>query len=502
MKKDFGNVDSPRGKSGKGAPIDPISTDDSYTVAGITLRNKLKSQIVWAKLPGHPFWPGLNVGLGGGSDGDVVPNETRAMGKVRNFPNHLTPPLRLPILVLRREHYDQKGAFPRTVTLTDPSYYGVQYTLPNPSYQSLIHMAERLTLSFSSCQDGESLVIFYGENSFGWVREDQVLDFKLAYAEKAREPVRNKARFNSALNEALRDIEQRDDGFVPPVIAQRGKSGGRGHGHGRGDGDKTPKSVAQTPASSGGDGGVGEHGEKASGEKSQLGFTGKEHLVGSSNTAAGESLKSRDLSAKAKAGLSLMDAATLAALPQANTQNGDAAAAMAAMAAAADEAVARGNRKIEGCACRVCSSPTSQDVCLRIEAQRMCGKYPVGAMLALQGGASVGNNIEIYWPLDEVHYVAQVTSYDPSELQHMVTYEADGVREFLCLWKEDVKVLDGPHNASRGDGGPSAPRAAFAKPSETGAETVTHPGNPGEEGAQEQKEASEDADAALLMGLQ
>ena len=119
-----------------------------------------------------------------------------------------------------------------------------------------MHMAERLTLSFSSCQDGESLVIFYGENSFGWVREDQVLDFKLAYAEKAREPVRNKARFNSALNEALRDIEQRDDGFVPPVIAQRGKSGGRGHGHGRGDGDKTPKSVAQTPASSGGDGGA------------------------------------------------------------------------------------------------------------------------------------------------------------------------------------------------------------------------------------------------------
>jgi|TARA_B110000971_G_scaffold186366_1_gene195060 hypothetical protein len=137
VKKDFGNVDSPRGKSGKGAPIDPISTDDSYTVAGITLRNKLKSQIVWAKLPGHPFWPGLNVGLGGGSDGDVVPNETRAMGKVRNFPNHHTPPLRLPILVLRREHYDQKGAFPRTVTLT-VTYtmeYGIPFPIPhtNPS---------------------------------------------------------------------------------------------------------------------------------------------------------------------------------------------------------------------------------------------------------------------------------------------------------------------------------------------------------------------------------
>ena len=62
---------------------------------------------------------------------------------------------------------------------------------------------------------------------------------------------------------------------------------------------------------------------------------------------------------------------------------------------------------------------------------------------ALQGAGSVGTDIEIYWPLDEVHYVARVTSYDPAELQHMVTYEADGVREFLCLWKEDVKVLDG-----------------------------------------------------------
>ena len=36
----------------------------------------------------------------------------------------------------RRDYYDQKGAFPRTVTLT---VY---------SYQSLVHMAERLTLSF------------------------------------------------------------------------------------------------------------------------------------------------------------------------------------------------------------------------------------------------------------------------------------------------------------------------------------------------------------------
>jgi len=34
------------------------------------------------------------------------------------FPNHHTPPLRLPILVLRRDYYDQKGLFPLPLTLT------------------------------------------------------------------------------------------------------------------------------------------------------------------------------------------------------------------------------------------------------------------------------------------------------------------------------------------------------------------------------------------------
>ena len=121
------------------------------------------------------------------------------------------------------------------------------------------------------------------------------------------------------------------------------------------------------------------------------------------------------------------------------------------MAAAASAAVASGRTTTEGCACRVCAamakgSPKSGKgaVCLRIEAQRAAAKHPVGAMLRAAGAASVGHNIEIYWPLDHVHYTARVTSYDPVELQHMVMYEADGVREFLCLWNEDVKVLDGP----------------------------------------------------------
>ena len=38
--------------------------------------------------------------------------------EVRKFPTEHVLPSRLPILVLRRDGYDQKGAFPRTVTLT------------------------------------------------------------------------------------------------------------------------------------------------------------------------------------------------------------------------------------------------------------------------------------------------------------------------------------------------------------------------------------------------
>ena len=137
--------------------------------------------------------------------------------------------------------------------------------------------------------------------------------------------------------------------------------------------------------------------------------------------------------AKATAASALVAEATLAASVAEATPAGDARAAMRAVAAAADAAVAAGRIKTEACACRCCAEVGSGSVCLRVEAQRMCGTYPVGAMLALQGAGSVGTDIEIYWPLDEVHYVARVTSYDPAELQHMVTYEADGVREFLCL---------------------------------------------------------------------
>ena len=411
VKKDA--TDSPRKRNDKSGDQDDPS-DDSYTVAGITLRNKQKSQIVWAKLPGHPFWPGLNVELDDGPDGDIVPEETRAMGK-----------------------------------------------------------------------DGESLVIFYGENSFGWVREDQVLDFKNAYAEKAREPIRNKARFNSALNEALRDMEKRNDSWNPPAVVARGKSGGRGH-QGKGDGDKG-KHANATPATSGDHASADTSAEKLSAEKNaQFGATCA-------------STPPIDID-KAKYAVNLLNDATLAAAPTTATPPGDAAAAMNAMAAAADDAVKSGRTTTDGCKCRCCVNTQSTDICLRIEAQRMCGRYPVGAMLALQGTSSVGNDIEIYWPLDEVHYVARVTSYDPSELQHMVTYEADGVREFLCLWKEDVKVLDGPAvRKAAGDGGPSAPRAEHAKPSENA--DVDAAAKP-EAGAPPAVEQSEDADAALLMGLQ
>jgi len=315
--------------------------DDSYTVANITLRARKESQVVWAKLPGHPFWPGLKVDL----KKDKVPPETLNMRK-----------------------------------------------------------------------ENEALVIFFGENSFGWVREDQVLDFKEAYAEKAREPIRNKARFNSALQEALNDIEKRGVAFVPPAIQQRGKGGGHHHGHANGHGKDAKK-----------DANIKKDEESAAdGQKAPV------------------------------------------PLPQ-----GEAAIAKAAeLAAAAARAVASGRLTTEGCACRVCSNPGSPKnvagtkgaapICLRIEAQKSAADHPVGAMLTLQGEASVGHVIEIFWPLDDVHYGAKITSYDPVEMQHMVMYDADGVREYLCLWTEDVKVLDGP---TPGEGpAPDAPRDHATQP--------------------------------------
>jgi hypothetical protein len=134
--------------------------------------------------------------------------------------------------------------------------------------------------------------------------------------------------------------------------------------------------------------------------------------------------------------------------------------------------VASGRLTTEGCACRVCSNPGSPKnvagtkgaapICLRIEAQKSAADHPVGAMLTLQGEASVGHVIEIFWPLDDVHYGAKITSYDPVEMQHMVMYDADGVREYLCLWTEDVKVLDGP---TPGEGpAPDAPRDHATQP--------------------------------------
>ena len=106
----------------------PGSTPGTMTfIAGVGLASQRKNQLVWAKLPGHPFWPGLRVDL----DGDFVPENARAMGR-----------------------------------------------------------------------ENEVLVVFFGENSFGWVREDQCLDYKEHYATKSRDPARNKARFQAAVKHA------------------------------------------------------------------------------------------------------------------------------------------------------------------------------------------------------------------------------------------------------------------------------------------------------------
>ena len=49
-----------------------------FSVAGIVLASRKDAKVVWAKLPGHPFWPGLKVDL----ERDSVPVETMSMRKV------------------------------------------------------------------------------------------------------------------------------------------------------------------------------------------------------------------------------------------------------------------------------------------------------------------------------------------------------------------------------------------------------------------------------------
>jgi hypothetical protein len=53
--------------------------DGSFVVAGIRMMKPRESQIVWAKLPGHPHWPGLRVDEK--KHGDVVPKAAKNMQK-------------------------------------------------------------------------------------------------------------------------------------------------------------------------------------------------------------------------------------------------------------------------------------------------------------------------------------------------------------------------------------------------------------------------------------
>ena len=66
------------------------------------------------------------------------------------------------------------------------------------------------------------------------------LGFQRRHAEKAREPIRNKALLDTRA-EALRDVERRDDGFVPPA-QQPARARGR---HGRDDPKPTSKDDAR-----------------------------------------------------------------------------------------------------------------------------------------------------------------------------------------------------------------------------------------------------------------
>ena len=113
----------------------PGSANRMSFIAGIGLAQRRKNQLVWAKLPGHPFWPGMRVNL----EKDFIPDDAHAMSR-----------------------------------------------------------------------EGEVLIVFFGESSFGWVREDQCLDFQEHYATKSRDPGRNKARFQAALKQANDELQIRE----------------------------------------------------------------------------------------------------------------------------------------------------------------------------------------------------------------------------------------------------------------------------------------------------
>jgi hypothetical protein len=438
------------------------SNDDSYTVAGITLARRAESQVVWAKLPGHPFWPGLRVDLEPGTK-DVVPPETLAM---------------------RKEH--------------------------------------------------EALVIFFGENSFGWVREDQVLDFKDFYAEKAREPIRNKARFNAALNEALRDVERRDDGFVPPAVHPRGRAGRHGrdgdhHAHGgakhhgaeKSGSDKKEESNPKEKESSAElaeRGGDGVRSKKDEAVPSRLGHSGPGEggvavpKKSKSDKDSKDSKNDAAFEAKAAAASALAADATLAAPPEEVPAGGDrsARAAMRAVAAAADAAVAAGRFATEGCACRCCKEPSSSSVCLAHRGAAHVRDVPRGRDAGV-AGRGVGG---------ERHRDLLAPG------RHALRRARDVVRPERAAAHGDVRSgrrarvsvpVEGGRQGSGRDGGaeqagrswrrrrrraprtPSPARGRRRKTSTPPAEAEATP--PGDD-ARGADASADDADAALLMGLQ
>ena len=117
-------------------PGSPGSTPGTMTfIAGVGLAAPRRNQLVWAKLPGHPFWPGLRADL----DKDFIPADALAMAR-----------------------------------------------------------------------ENEVLVVFFGENSFGWLRAEHCLDFTEHYASKSRDPARNKARFQAAVKQANEELQIRE----------------------------------------------------------------------------------------------------------------------------------------------------------------------------------------------------------------------------------------------------------------------------------------------------
>ena len=78
-----------------------------------------------------------------------------------------------------------------------------------------------------------------------------------------------------------------------------------------------------------------------------------------------------------------------------------------------------------------------------LEAERLQEENHPGAILSLLGGELqiLIDAFAIWRDADQAYFTARAIGYDPPSHRHRVEFFADGGREWVALWREDVKIL-------------------------------------------------------------